>query len=1009
MPKKYLVGNSENTWPLELAYQRAEDGDIIVLESGFSYSPVNANQNFKDVFFIDKNLDFVGNVTEKDGIISFSNTIASKIVVKNGARVKFSNIYFKIDCSDHNFYISENSSVELSCVGIENVFELNEYYIFNLEEESTLYADQLWINATSNQPIIFSTSSATIKNSKINVGILAVSNTTLDLENVTVKVSRTNAVNVKNSNATLRSCTASGEKFPTIYVENSQLALENGTIKAFGANAINLKDTDMTVKNCMIIGEDFPVIYTEKSKSELENTTVKALGANAINLKDSNITVKNCRISGGDNEKKFPATYVESSNLYSYNTIFEQKRYGSCLYVLDNSYLLLEDSTLTSIDMYKSRCVINCSVVRENISLNEYSYMINKDNLEFFGENIEKVEIYLGGSSALVTNEIIFSKDGNPIIRLNDYSHLKAEKISGGEVQLEVSEDSSFINRDILVSSAQEENASKTAHHERNLSSDTEAREKLNHLIGLSQVKKEVNKMIGMVDFNHLRIKQGLAPENIALHSVFMGNPGTGKTMVARLIGEILYHSKVLSGEEFIFIEASEPDLISSSVGGTAERTQALLDKAKGGILFIDEAYTLNKKGSNINYGQEAINTILKYMEDHREDIMIIFAGYTKEMEEFLRTNPGLESRVPNKFIFEDYTPEEIVAMGITFLSSRQYTLEDEDYYKRSVKNAYISALDKSNGRWIRNFNEKLIASLAHRVYQEKSTDVTRIQQSDIDEVLNIGKYEPSANNARDYLADLENMVGILSVKEKVKEFIAMAELNKKRVEQGQSVSEFTLHSKFLGNPGTGKTTVARIIGNILYQKGIIAQNKFIEVSRSDLVAGYVGQTAIKTKEVLQSALGGVLFIDEAYSLNSSASNHDFGMECIDEILKFMEDHRQDMVIIFAGYTKEMDAFLQMNSGLNSRVPNTFLFEDYSGDEIVAIGLMGLKKYGYLVDEEQYAKIVKYNYSLSDDHSNGRWIRNFNEALIRQMSSRITKDKSEDLNTITSEDLGKML
>lgn len=1009
MPKKYLVGNGENTWTLELAYQRAEDGDIIVLEPGFSYSPANTNQNFNDVLFIDKNLEFIGNVTEEDGIVSFSNTIASKIVIKNGARVKFSNIYFKIDRSDHNFYISEHSSVVLSCVGIENVFESNEYYIFNLEEESTLYANQLWVNATLNQPIIFSTAVVTIKNSKLNVEILAVSNTTLELENVSMKVSGRNAINLKDSNATLRSCAISGEDFSTIYSEKSKLTLENGTLKALGANAINLKDTGMVVRDCMITGEAFPVLCAERSKSELENTTIKALGANAINLKDSNITLKNCTITGGDNEKKFPATYVEHSNLYGYHITFEQKRYDSCLYVLDNSYLFLEDSTLTSIDMYKSRCVINGSVVRESLSLHEYSYMINKDNLEFWGENIEKVEIYLGGGSALVANEMIFSKDGNRIIRLNDYSHLKTERISGGEVQLEVSEDSCFINREDLLSARQEEDASKTAHHERTLSTDSEAREKLNNLIGLAQVKKEVNKMIGMVDFNNLRIKQGLASENIALHSVFMGNPGTGKTMVARLIGEILYHSKVLSGEDFIFVEASEPDLISSSVGGTAERTQALLDKAKGGILFIDEAYTLNKKGSNINYGQEAINTILKYMEDHREDIMIIFAGYTKEMEEFLRTNPGLESRVPNKFIFEDYTPEEIVAMGITFLSSRQYTLEDEDYYKRSVKNAYISALDKSNGRWIRNFNEKLIASLAHRVYQEKSTDVTRIQQSDIDEVLNIGKYEPSANNARDYLADLENMVGILSVKEKVKEFIAMAEFNKKRVEQGQSVSEFALHSKFLGNPGTGKTTVARIIGNILYQKGIIAQNKFIEVSRSDLVAGYVGQTAIKTKEVLQSALGGVLFIDEAYSLNSSASNHDFGMECIDEILKFMEDHRQDMVIIFAGYTKEMDAFLQMNSGLNSRVPNTFLFEDYSGDEIVAIGLMGLKKYGYLVDEEQYAKIVKYNYSLSDDHSNGRWIRNFNEALIRQMSSRITKDKSEDLNTITSEDLGKML
>ena len=128
MPKKYLVGNSENTWPLELAYQRAEDGDIIVLEPGFSYSPANTNQNFNDVLFIDKNLEFIGNITEEDSVINFSNIIASKIVIINGVRVKFSNIYFKLDRADHNFYVSEHSKLELSCVVIENTSESNEHY-----------------------------------------------------------------------------------------------------------------------------------------------------------------------------------------------------------------------------------------------------------------------------------------------------------------------------------------------------------------------------------------------------------------------------------------------------------------------------------------------------------------------------------------------------------------------------------------------------------------------------------------------------------------------------------------------------------------------------------------------------------------------------------------------------------------------------------------------------------------------------------------------------------------
>ncbi len=234
----------------------------------------------------------------------------------------------------------------------------------------------------------------------------------------------------------------------------------------------------------------------------------------------------------------------------------------------------------------------------------------------------------------------------------------------------------------------------------------------------------------------------------------------------------------------------------------------------------------------------------------------------------------------------------------------------------------------------------------------------------------------------------LDQLIGLGSAKKEIDKMLRMVEFNKQRIAKGLEPQEQSYHSVFLGNPGTGKTTVACIVGEVLYQKGIISQKKFVEVSRSDLVAGYIGQTAKKTREVLESALGGGLFIDEAYSL-SQGSDNDFGKEAIDEILKFMEDHRKDMVIIFAGYTKEMSEFLQMNSGLASRIPHAFDFEDYTPDEIVEIGILGLHNASYEVDEAAYADLVKNNYRLTSDHSNGRWVRNLNEELIMVLSERV--------------------
>lgn len=252
----------------------------------------------------------------------------------------------------------------------------------------------------------------------------------------------------------------------------------------------------------------------------------------------------------------------------------------------------------------------------------------------------------------------------------------------------------------------------------------------------------------------------------------------------------------------------------------------------------------------------------------------------------------------------------------------------------------------------------------------------------------------------------LNQMTGISSAKAAVEEFVAIAEMYKKREKQGLKNSAFSLHSLFLGNPGTGKTTVARLVGEILYEKGIISSQNFVETSRSDLVGQYIGETAIKTRKILESALGGVLFIDEAYTLWTGPDNSkDFGIEAINELLKFMEDHRQDIVLIFAGYTHSMEKFLESNEGLKSRIPNTFIFEDYTEEELIQIGLGDLHEQKYEIDENAYAELVYREYSESNDKSNGRWVRNLNEKLIRKMAVRVSRNSNANLMLITQEDI----
>ena len=263
----------------------------------------------------------------------------------------------------------------------------------------------------------------------------------------------------------------------------------------------------------------------------------------------------------------------------------------------------------------------------------------------------------------------------------------------------------------------------------------------------------------------------------------------------------------------------------------------------------------------------------------------------------------------------------------------------------------------------------------------------------------------PPKEKIEDLLAELDGYVGMDAIKEEVRSLINMVQVYKLRRENDLPTTNMSLHMVFSGNPGTGKTTVARIMARIYHSLDILSRGQLVEVDRSGLVAGYVGQTALKTQKVIEKAMGGVLFIDEAYALNGKSEN-DFGQEAIDTILKAMEDHRDDLVVIVAGYTELMDRFIHSNPGLESRFNRFLMFEDYTPEQMVAIFKMQCKKGCYVLAEgtEELVRDFISEESADDSFGNARGVRNLFEHILVAQNNRLAK-----MEQVTREDLMQIL
>lgn len=266
-------------------------------------------------------------------------------------------------------------------------------------------------------------------------------------------------------------------------------------------------------------------------------------------------------------------------------------------------------------------------------------------------------------------------------------------------------------------------------------------------------------------------------------------------------------------------------------------------------------------------------------------------------------------------------------------------------------------------------------------------------------------KEDDDTRTLEELLEELESMVGLVSVKEKVKSLIAFQKVQKLRGENNLTQVQGTLHLAFTGNPGSGKTTVARIVGRIYKRLGLLSRGHFTEVSRTDLIAGYQGQTALKVKAVIERAKGGVLFIDEAYSITENQQNDSYGRECLTELTKALEDYRHDLVVIVAGYTKPMEEFFTSNPGLRSRFNSFIQFDNYSVEELEVI-LFGLcVKNDYLLSEALTLRLKDYfqkeSVDKEEEFSNGRFVRNIYDNLVLCHAIRVATEDNPTKEILT--------
>jgi SpoVK/Ycf46/Vps4 family AAA+-type ATPase len=555
-----------------------------------------------------------------------------------------------------------------------------------------------------------------------------------------------------------------------------------------------------------------------------------------------------------------------------------------------------------------------------------------------------------------------------------------------------------------------------------------EARAELDAMIGLEQVKEQVRELTASVEAARMRAHAGFQTEKPMQHLVFLGPPGTGKTTVARIIAKIYYAFGLLESPNVV--EVHRADLVGEYLGATAIKTNELIDSALGGVLFIDEAYSLagDVEGHADRFGNEAVQALLKRAEDDRENLIVILAGYQRQMEDFLASNPGLNSRFAMRIKFSGYSPAELRALAQVTLAQRGERLDREAVpaLARMMEEVGRRRLadELGNGRFVRNLLDKAGQARDVRVMaggaDPAAVELLTLEAPDLErafaELTSRFRGYTEAPTLESALAELDELIGLEPVKRQVHEIAAQLRVARLRDRQGLASQPPVRHFVFTGPPGTGKTTVARILGRIFAALGLLVRPEVIEAHRADLVGEHLGSTAIKTGKLVDSALGGVLFIDEAYSLYNPgyAGGDAYGAEAIATLLKRAEDDRDRLVIVLAGYPADMNRFLRSNPGLSSRFSVRISFPSYSPAQLARIAWVIAEQAGDSYDPDAIPVLEDiFDRACAEDRidelGNGRFARSLFERACAARDLRVAslgeRASAADLTTVTASDL----